>query len=62
MEKFTIRTSEVISFLEDLISDGLANQDEELLYENYRWEGKLYKTNYTYKSTILKMKKEYEGN
>lgn len=61
MGKVQFRRSEVISFLEEKIHDGLANEDEEQLYEQYQWENKLDKNNYTYRLLINEMKKLYRG-
>jgi hypothetical protein len=51
----------VISYLEEKIHDGLASEDEEQLYEEYQWENKLSKNNYTYKQLVNEMKKSYRG-
>jgi hypothetical protein len=59
--KVQFRKSEVISYLEEKIHDGLANEDEEQLYEEYQWNNKLNKNNYTYKQLIDEMKKSYRG-
>jgi hypothetical protein len=56
MEKLHFKTSEVISFIEDLINDGAATDEQEELYVDYKWEGKL-KKNYTYKVTLKQMKR-----
>jgi hypothetical protein len=55
------RKSEVISYLEEKIHDGLASEDEEQLYEEYQWNNKLNKNNYTYKQLVGEMKKSYRG-
>lgn len=59
--KVQFRKSEVISFLEEKIHDGLANEDEEQLYEQYQWENKLDKNNYTYQQLVNEMKRQYRG-
>lgn len=61
MTKVQFRKSEVISFLEDKIHDGLANEDEEQLYEDFRWTNKLDKNNYTYKCLVFEMRQNYRG-
>jgi hypothetical protein len=60
MTKLRFSKSEVISFLEDLIKSGAANEEQEELYINYTWNGVLVK-NYTYKKVLRLMKKEYNG-
>lgn len=59
--KVQFRKSEVISFLEEKIHDGLANEDEEQLYEQYQWENKLDKNNYTFQQLVNEMKRQYRG-
>jgi hypothetical protein len=56
MEKLHFSKSEVIAFLEEMIEIGMATEDEQLLYENYIWNGKLERSN-TYKKVLKKMKK-----
>jgi hypothetical protein len=56
MEKLHFSKSEVTSFLEEMIEIGMATEDEQLLYENYIWDGKL-ERNSTYKKVLRKMKK-----
>jgi hypothetical protein len=56
MEKLHFTKSEVTSFLEEMIEIGMATEDEQLLYENYIWDGELVKNN-TYKKVLKKMKK-----
>jgi hypothetical protein len=60
MTKLRFSKSEVISFLEDLIKDGAANEEQEELYINYTWNSVLVKNN-TYKQVLRMMKREYEG-
>jgi hypothetical protein len=60
MEKIKFCEEEVLGFLEDIIISGEADQDELELYENYIWNGKLHKMNYTYKNLIMEMRKLYE--
>jgi hypothetical protein len=61
MQKIRFSESEVISYLEDLILSQEANDDEEQLYEEYNWNGKLSKNNYIYKRLVMKMTKTYKG-
>jgi hypothetical protein len=56
MEKLHFTKSEVTSFLEEMQEIGMATEDEQLLYENYIWDGELVKNN-TYKRVLKKMKK-----
>lgn len=60
MEKVKFRTSEVLSYLEEKINDNVATVDELELYEDYQWNGKLSKNNYTYKSLLSEMRKLHE--
>lgn len=60
MEKVKFRTSEVLGYLEEKISDNVATVDELELYEDYQWNGKLSKNNYTYKSLLSEMRKLHE--
>lgn len=60
MEKIKFCEEEVLGFLEDIIISGEANQDELELYENYIWDGKLNKMNYTYKRLVEQMRELYE--
>lgn len=61
MGKVQFRKSEIISFLEEKIHDGLASEDEEQLYEEYQWNNKLDKNNYTYKQLVFEMRQNYRG-
>jgi hypothetical protein len=56
MEKLHFTKSEVIAFLEEMIEIGMATEDEQTLYENYIWDGKLERT-YVHKKVLKKMKK-----
>lgn len=58
MERNTFRKEEVISYLEMIIKDGTANEEQEELYLTYIWNGKL-KKNYALKLTIRDMRIEY---
>lgn len=60
MEKLHYSKSEVIAFVEELILDQMATEDEQVWYENYVWNGE-FKKNYTYKCIIRKMKRVYDG-
>jgi hypothetical protein len=59
MEKVTFRKEEVIAFLEDMIISEMATYDEEVLYQNYKWTGKLEK-NYTYKMVLHRMRELWD--
>jgi hypothetical protein len=61
MEKVKFRTSEVIAYLEEKLLSNMATEDETILYEEYQWNNKLDKNNYTYKQLLAEMRKEYEG-
>lgn len=61
MNKVKFKKEEVLSFLEELILDNLATEEELELYQDFKWSGKLNKNNYTYKLVVRKLKKEYEG-
>jgi hypothetical protein len=56
MEKLHFTKNEVVSFLEEMIEIGMATEDEQLLYENYIWDGELVRNN-IYKKVLKKMKK-----
>lgn len=60
MEKIRFNKSEVLAFVEELILDQMATEDELEWYENYVWD-KQFKINYTYKKLVEKMIKEYKG-
>jgi hypothetical protein len=60
MKKNTFRKSEVIAYIEELILDQAATDEQEELYVDYKWSGKL-KKNYTYKKTLVEMKRIYIG-
>lgn len=60
MEKLHFSKSEVLSFVEELILDQMATEDEQVWYENYVWNNE-FKKNYTYKVIIRKMKRVYDG-
>jgi hypothetical protein len=60
MEKLHFSLEEVISFLEMKMIDNTATYEQEQLYVDYKWDGKL-KKNYTYKLTLRQMKKIYEN-
>jgi uncharacterized protein YigA (DUF484 family) len=56
MNKIKFRSSEVVAYLEDKILMNMATEDENTLYENLHWNGKLAK-NDTYKALVREMKK-----
>lgn len=60
MERNTFRLSEVISFLEMKLLENTATYDEEQLYVDYNWDGRL-KKGYTYKKLINEMKEIHEN-
>lgn len=60
MEKLHFSKMEVLSFVEELILDQMATEDEQAWYENFVWNGE-FKKNYTYKVIIRKMKRVYDG-
>jgi hypothetical protein len=60
MNKIRFSKMEVLSFIEDLILDQMANQDVLEWYENYVWDNE-FKKNYTYKVIVRKMTREYRG-
>jgi len=57
METLKFNSEEVISFLETIVSDETANEEQEELLQDYMWSGKLKRNNYTYKFTISQMRK-----
>jgi hypothetical protein len=59
MEKVKFSKLEVLAFVEELILDQMANEDELEWYEEVKWNNN-FKTNYTYKEIIKKMRNEYE--
>lgn len=63
MEKRKFKNSEVTSFLEELVMSELATEEEEEMYQDYRWTGKLdiHKYSKTIKKLLVKMRKYYEG-
>ena len=56
MEK--VKLSEVISFLEMKMLENTATYEEEQLYVDYKWNGKLNR-NYTYKKLLKEMRESY---
>lgn len=60
MQKVRFLKSEVIAYLEELLLDQAATDEQEELYVEYTYTGKLVK-NYVYKKTVLQMKSIYEG-
>lgn len=55
------RLSEVKSFLEDLIHYDEATTDEQYLYEEYHYNGKMDTSSPTFKILLHKMNKQYGG-
>jgi hypothetical protein len=60
MGKLRFSKSEVQAFVEELILDQIATEDEQKWYEELIWNNKFIK-NYTYKLVLKKMKNAYEG-
>lgn len=50
------KVKEVIAFLEWVIINEMATEDEQVLYQNFKWSGQL-ERNYSYKKVLHKMKK-----
>lgn len=61
MTKLHYGRSEVQAFVEELILDQMATEEEQLWYEEIQWNNRFNKNN-TYKGILRKMKKIYEGN
>lgn len=65
MEKHKFRDEDVIYYLEQLILDNLADENEQTLYEEYIWNGSfnnlhiVNKLKYTYMSLVKKMRLVY---
>lgn len=57
MEKNKFRKEEVISYVEDLIKCGAANDEQEELYLTYKWTSKLDKS--LLKATLKEMRKAW---
>jgi hypothetical protein len=55
MEKLHFTLEEVVSFIEMKLLDDTATYEQEQLYVDYQWSGKL-KRNYTLKKTLKEMK------
>lgn len=60
MTKLNWRLSEVISFLEERIIDGIATEEEEIVYQDYKWTNKINRNTYEWKCVIGEMSKLYE--
>lgn len=56
VEKFSIRKSEVISYVEELLLSGEYDEHHEEIYTVYKWTGKLNKNTYAFKRIIREMK------
>jgi hypothetical protein len=50
------RTSEIISYLEEKLNDNMATEEEEQLYSDYKWSGKVNKNTYAWKNLIMEMR------
>lgn len=61
MNKIYFSKMEVLAYLEDKILMNMATEDELEMYEEYVWNGKLNKNNYTYKCLTMEMKRIYLG-
>jgi hypothetical protein len=59
LEKVSFRTSDVIAYLEEKIATGLANQAEDNLYTNYKWDGKVDKKDNAFKRLLREMRDTY---
>lgn len=59
MERNKFRKEEVVSYLEEILRDGTATEEQEELYLNFKWNGKLVK-NYVCKQTISQMRRLYD--
>jgi hypothetical protein len=60
MTKLRFSKSEVQAFVEELILDQIATEDEQNWYEEFIWTNKFNK-NYTYKLIVKKMAREFRG-
>ncbi|MNF61161.1 hypothetical protein D3C84_427970 [compost metagenome] len=60
MKKLNWRTSEVIAYLEDKIQMGIATEEEEIIYQGYKWDNKVNRNTYAWKCVIREMKDLYE--
>jgi hypothetical protein len=60
MTKLRFSKSEVQAFVEELILDQIATEEEQNWYEELIWTNKFNK-NYTYKLIVKKMSREYKG-
>jgi hypothetical protein len=49
----------VIAYLEEKILSNMATEDELEMYQDYKWNNKLNKNNYTYKKLIAEMREWY---
>lgn len=57
------KKNDVIAYLEQLVLDELADNEQLEMYEDYMWSGKLDKNKYTYiiKKLVRDMDKQYKG-
>jgi hypothetical protein len=58
MEKEHFSLEEVVSFLEMKLEDNTATYEQEQMYIDYKWSGKIKKT-YTYKKLTREMREWY---
>ncbi|MBD1379192.1 hypothetical protein [Metabacillus arenae] len=57
MTKLNWRKSEVISFIEDCLSENTATEEMEEVYYNLKWNGKVNRKSAEWKSVIREMKR-----
>lgn len=60
MNQLNFIEEEVIAYLEDKILMNMATEDEEVFYQDYKWDDSLNKNNYTYKKLVKQMRRLYE--
>lgn len=59
MTKLTWRKSEVIAYLEEKIQMGVATEEEEVIYQDYKWDNKIDRNTYAWKCLIREMRELY---
>jgi len=57
--KLTWRKSEVIAYLEEKIQMGVATEEEEVIYQDYKWDNKIDRNTYAWKCLIREMRELY---
>lgn len=57
MRYYPFPEEEVLSFVENKIKDDTATEDEQILYQDYQWYGKLNKMSGTYRKLINQIHK-----